>query len=246
MLYRTYGQLRTELELDLDIQDESAITPDELVGIYNKAVDECEAEIHTLHEDYFLNDHQPTLVVGTAAYAMPSDIYLNKIRGVVYESGTLIYEVKKIRDRFKFIDIQETNSFGLAEYYRYYIKNDAPTLADSVITNNMKFMLVPTSREAGTPVTLWYLRQANRVPLVTAGSQSASDDTVVDIPDFYAFVQKKAECLCLKKLEEYTALQIALGELEQLRGQLRSTLSEMIEDNDNEVELDMSHYKEHN
>lgn len=245
MLYRTYGQLRTELELELDTQDESFITADEMVGYYNKAIDEAEAEINLLHEDYFLNDHAPTLVSGTAEYAMPSDIVLNKIRGVIYESGTLIYEVKKIKNWQKFLDIHLTDSFGTAEYYRYFIKNDAPTIAGSVITNNVKFRLVPTSREAGTPITIWYVRQANRIPLVTGGSQSASDNTVVDIPDFYDFVQQRVKCFVLEK-EKSSSLQGALMELEQRRIRLKKVLAEMVEDDDNEAETDLTFYREHN
>lgn len=242
MIYYTYGQLRTKLELDLDLQDETFITPDEMVGYFNEAIDEAEAEILKIHEDYFLNDHTPTLVAGTSQYALPTDIYAAKIRGVVYSSGGLIYPVNRIPNFQKFLDLAETTQFGSAERYRYYIKNDVPT---STTVTNVFFVLAPTSREAGTPITIWYIRQANRVPLVTGGSQGASDAIVIDIPEFFTFLLWKVKTLCLSKDGIDPRLEKAELELERQRKLMVDTLTEMVLDDDNEIQGDLSHYTEH-
>lgn len=242
MIYRTYGELRTQLELENDLQDETFISPDELVGYFNKAIEECEAEIMKLHEDYLVTNFSPTLVAAQAEYALPPNIYIAKIRGVIFQNGSLTYEVKRVRDWRKFMEVAETNAYNPSSIYKYFIQNDAPT---STTVTNMKMVLTPPSRDVGTPIKVWYVRQLNRIPLVSAGSQAASDAIIVDVPQFYNFVLQKVKTLYLDKDSLDDRYDSALTELNVQRTLMKETLDEMIPDNDDEVEMDLTFYREH-
>lgn len=238
MNYKTYGQIRAKVELDLDLQNETNITADEQVGYCNEAIQEAVAEIHKIHEDYFLNTATLALVSGTAAYTLPADIYANKIRDVVYANGAIIYKVRRIRGAQKFVDVLMTNQFGLADDYRYYTQNTSAAAGNQLV-------LVPASRETGNFITLWYLREANLVPLVSAGTQVASDASIIDIPEFYTFIIQFMKVRCLEKDGADPRLQQAVMILEHERQMMVDTLTQMIPDDQDEVVADFSHYYEH-
>ena len=166
----TYLEASTKLLGDLDLQDETFIQPDELIGYFNEAIQECEAEIHGVREDYFLTQEALPVVIGQGTYTLPPNIYINKIRRVVYSNGPLIYEVKRIKEWRKFTEIAITTTFGPNDWYRYYIQNPSP--------GQMQFTMFPVSRETAvlpqlvtapvqpfTPIIFWYLRNANRIPI---------------------------------------------------------------------------------
>src|SRR3954470_8745840 len=124
MTYPTWSELKTKIEADLDLQDEDFVTASELLGYANEAVDEAEAEIHTLYEDYFLTEGTITLIAGTSSYALPSDIYGSKIRGVIFSNNGLIYPVKRIRNSKKFELIANIRFISSStDDYRYLLKN---------------------------------------------------------------------------------------------------------------------------
>ncbi len=157
----TWSEIKTKVEEELDIQAEDFVDETELLGYANEAIDEIEAEVHNLYENYFKSYHYPTLVVGTSEYALPTDIYCNKILLAQYNDGSLKYKITKIKDIEK-ADVEDS------EDYRYDIENST---AGAVA----KFVLYPTSRVASsTYVKLWYLRNANKL--------SSSSDTL-DIPE---------------------------------------------------------------
>ena len=165
----TYLEMSTKVQGDLDLQDQSFITPNEMIGYFNEAIQEAEAEITGTKEEYFLSQYNFPVVVGQGSYTLPPDIYINKIRRIVYSNGPLIYEVKKIKEWRKFTEIALTTNFGPNDWYRYYITNIAP--------GNMQWQVFPVSRETAvlpqqagatpfTPIIFWYLRTANRIPVV--------------------------------------------------------------------------------
>lgn len=167
-----YGEMVSKIEGDLDLQDETFILPNELTGYFNEAIQEAEAEIHGTREDYFLTSTPVPLVTGLDTYSYPNDIYIRKIRGIVYANGTIIYPVKKIKSWHEFTQISMTQQFGLSDWYRHYERNSAPG-QDAIV-------IFPVSREtailpqanptqplsAFTPMLLWYLRTAQRIPLI--------------------------------------------------------------------------------
>jgi hypothetical protein len=178
----TYAEVKAKVLQDLSMEEESFIHQDELVGYCNDAIDAAEADILTLHQDYFRRSRFLDLVSGTSAYALPSDIYANKIRGVVYANGTDIYPVDKIRDNENaFLEMAQISQGGANDRYRYDIQN---TDSDT----DRQFVLYPTSREtSSTVMKLWYIRNANRIPLSTeyvaaesfaTGAVSAAGNTI--------------------------------------------------------------------
>lgn len=162
-----YSELRNKLLGTMDLQDETFITPSELIEYFNEGIEEAESEIHKIAEDYFLTFDWLPLVTGTADYPMPYNIYGNKIRGLIYANGSIIYPIKRIRTYNEFETLAYADQYGQPDDYRYIIRNPNP--------GNYVISLTPASRETAilspqantfTPVKRWYLRQANRIPIL--------------------------------------------------------------------------------
>ena len=54
MKYWAWSEIRSKIEQECDLEDEDFVRRDELLAYCNEAIDEAEAEIHSLYEDYFL------------------------------------------------------------------------------------------------------------------------------------------------------------------------------------------------
>lgn len=238
----TYSEVKTKIQRDLDLQDETFITADELIDYVNEGIDEAEAEIHKLHEDYFLTSSGITLVNGTASYVMPTSIYANKIRGIVYQNGSRIYEVRRLRGQGKPIAKALMNyNPSSTDDYRYDISNDSVP----------KVVFYPTPQESGAYMTAWFLRNAARVPHVgdakpVSGtySQAEVDAFSLDIPEFTSFVIQFAKVRCLEK-EGDPRLDGAVTILQQQRKMMIDTLTQMVPDDDDTVPMDLSFYEDH-
>lgn len=164
----TYLEQKNKVIADLDLQDESFIQPDEMIGYFNEAISEAEAEIHGTREKYFLKKAFIPAVQGQNTYALPDDIYINKINRFIYSNSTKVYEIRKAREAHMFTDIAYTDTYGAADDYRYYITNASP--------GQMRLVIYPMSRETAilpqvspsgqfTPFILWYFRNASRIPI---------------------------------------------------------------------------------
>lgn len=150
------SELKTKIRLDSDI-DTTNVTDTELVGYINDAVKEAESEIHSWCEDYFLASSNITTVIGTSSYSMPSDIYANKIRKILFDDNTRKYEIIRIKNLRDLLDVEDD------EDYRYIITNNTST--------GVKFKLYPTAREASASnVSIWYIRNAKQAPLFDIAS----------------------------------------------------------------------------
>lgn len=227
--YWTYSQMRTKVESDLDIQDETFISPQELKDFFNEAIDEAEAEIHTLYEDYFLTRSKIPLVENQEEYDLPANIYAHKIRRVVYNNTSSIYTIKRIQDWKKFEKYSIAANFETSDLYQYFIVNSEVGIP--------KLLLVPKARETSPAVVdIWYVRQVNRME---------NDDDICDIPEFYNFIFQYVKVRVYEK-EGHPNLPFAIQALEQQRSQMRGTLANMVPDAENKIELDMSHYEEMN
>jgi hypothetical protein len=318
----SYQEARDKVLVDLDLAEENFITPPELIGYFNEAIDEAEAEILKLNEDYFLRDKPFVFVTGQDTYGLPEDIYAHKIRGFTYKSGGIHYDIPRFRDYRKFERIANAQLYGASDEYQYFVKNPSAS-------EGSKIVIIPASREDGPAGVLWYIRNANRVPqlgemtrpedflpaavdtvfekitvtgnfivddLVTfsstgvlpaglsstlgyyvvdasggqiqvsdtiggapvdltdtgtgthtvkvAATQTVTDETPIDIPEFIAFIFQFVKVRCLEK-EGHPNYESAIAILGQQRKMLVDTLTQMIPDNDDEIEPDMSHYTEH-
>ncbi len=162
----TYLEAKTKLNLDYDLEDETFITPNELAGYFNDALSEAESEIVTINEDYLKSKYYLPLITGTSVYALPYNIYANKIRKIMYSNGSLIYEIVRYRGSSKFSDMANTDQFGVNDDYRYDLINDSPGQA--------QVELHPTARETATitavspfvPAIMSYIRNCARIPIV--------------------------------------------------------------------------------
>lgn len=163
----TYQEMKAKVLGDLDLYDETFISPNEVAGYFNEATSEAAAEIHDLNQDYFLTKFFMPLVSGTYIYALPTNIYANKIRGIVYANGTLIYEVKKLKRQGLFENIANINQYGAADYYSYILANHVPGQATlELYPPSRDTAILPPATNYFTPMTLWFLRNVARVPMV--------------------------------------------------------------------------------
>lgn len=217
----TYLELKTNLEQELDLQDETFITPAEFLNYFNEAVDMVEAAIHTIYEDYFLVSTPLTFASGTATYVLPTDIYAQKIRGLYYNDGsTNIYEVKRIKklSDTNWLNLSSTNSL------QYLITNDA--------TNGLRIAFYPTPTASGAFGTIWYIRNAKRF--------SANAD-VCDIPEFTAVIVQYVRWKCMSK-EGHPDTGSAAGALQAMKQDMIETLTARVPDEDNKIPMDLSFY----
>lgn len=159
-----YQKVRDDADLNEEDPDEQFVTRREIIGYFNEAIDDAEAEIMTLNEDYFLTYDYVPLESGEDEYDLPVNIFGNKLRTIMYESGGIIYPVKRIRSFNKFESISFGQQYSGAEDYRYTLLNTSP--------GNVKMLLIPAARETAvlpplgttTPMKRWYIRNANRIP----------------------------------------------------------------------------------
>lgn len=224
--FYTWSEIKTKIEQDLDLEDEDFVRPTELLSYTNEAIDEAEAEIHGLYEDYFLTRGTITLAVDTDEYALPANIYAHKIRKLVYDNAGRVYAVDRIKDWGKFEEYSIQKNYGTGEIYRYFILNST--------AGEPKVLLVPKAKEAGAFIQIWYLRNANRLEV---------DADVCDIPEFINFIFQYVKVRVYEK-EGHPNLPKAVADLEQQRAQMTSTLAAMVPDAGNEIEADLSAYEE--
>jgi hypothetical protein len=220
MASSTYAQLVTKTENDLDIADETFITPTELLGIFNEGVAMIQDEIHTLYEDYYLTSYAVPLVTSTSEYAFPSTTYLQKLRGLVYNNGSQKYEVKKIRK------LSETALVQDSDDYRFLIINDA--------TTGVKLKLYPASRETSSSVmTLWFIRQVNKFE---------DDDSVCDLPEAFEPVLLQYVRWRVHGKEGHPDTAQDLADLTAMKTKMVDTMKDRIVDEDTQLIMDMSFY----
>lgn len=163
----TYKDYRTKLEADLDLEDEEFIKPNELIGYVNEGIDEAEAEILKLDEDYFLTSMPMPLIQGQTQYDYPPNIYAYKIRGIEYSNGSQIYDVRRFRRGGKFNNVAFAEQYSQADDYRWYHTNDSAGAAKiNLVPAARETAVVPPSANPFMPMTVWYIRHANRVPLL--------------------------------------------------------------------------------
>ena len=227
MRFWTYSEIREKIENDLDLQSETFILPEEMLAYVNEAIDEAEAEIHTIYEDYFLTYETLTLVSGTNEYDLPADIYAHKIREIVYNNGGNLWTMRRLRDWKKIARWELSNQYEDGQITDYFIINRT--------AGSPRILFMPPNKESGDIIKIWYLRNANRM---------VDDTDVCDIPEFVSFVIAFAKYKCLEK-EGNPMIEVAVANLEQQRSQMRGVLSGMVADSGNEIEADYTHYEEH-
>lgn len=232
MKYWTWAEIRAKIEAECDLEDEDFVRPGELLSYCNEAIDEAEAEIHGLYEDYFLKSVDIPVTSGDQLLSIPEnmpDIYADKIRRIIFTLGgsTTTYPVTRMKDWHKFEQKAIYDTQVTTDLYQYFLINTTP--------GNPQIQVTPQLRETGT-FRVWYLRNANRL---------AIDTDVCDIPEFVNFVIAFIKVKVFQK-EGHPGLGEATQKLEQQRQQMTSTLQSRVPDADNTLEMDISYYEDMN
>lgn len=240
----TFAQVNQKVRADLDLQDELFVTPDEMVGYVNEAIHEAESEIMKINEDYFLQTGFLALVLGQSIYALPTDIYAQKIRALVYNAGSIQYSIKRIRRQTKFEIMAMINAYGMEDDYMYILTNTTPGAQNQILIS-------PPSRETSSQnVQTYYIRSAQRVPtaaecsppiLPTAPNSAAQLATILDIPEFTTFLIDYTKYKCLLK-DSDPRLPEQLLIMQNQRKMMVDSLTEQVPDDDNQIPIDMTFY----
>lgn len=174
----TWADLKARVIRELDLAEEDFIDQtDELLDYANRAINKAESLILNLNEDYFLAEPATvTLVSGTQSYALPSDIYGQKIKMLQYDNGSKDYQIKKLRN------LSEIPSIESGDDYRYVITND--------YTNGVRLRLYPTPAENGAYITVWYLRSSRALTATTDN---------VDLPEAYDYITQYVKDMVVNK-----------------------------------------------
>lgn len=239
----TYREVKQKVEADLDLMEETFITPDELVGYCNDAIHEAESEILKINEDYFLSQASLSLVQGQQTYSLPDGIYAQKIRSLQYVNGAINYAVRRIRGANKFDILTMVQQYGPNEDYQYLLVNNNPGTQNQIL-------LAPPARESGPFITLWHIRTAKKVPTAADEGIEPTDpntdgqlDTVLDIPEFTNFIMEFMKCKCLAK-DTDPRFEMQVAAMEAQRKLMVDSLTQQVPDDDDTVVPDLSFYRD--
>lgn len=221
----TFDNLKEKLGNDYDITDEVWVSPTELAGYLNDAIDDAEGAIHNLHHEdkYFLTSAAISFVSGTADYAFPADIYGNKVRNFFYVNGSRKYEIKRIRNLY------ETLLISAGDDYRYLIVNDTAN-------SSPRIRVYPTPQETGSFTTLWYVRNMLRM------TTSSLTTNVCEVPECVNFVTQHVKYNLAKKSRNPLLIQAEASDRTLQYNLMLETLKEMTQDENTLMQMDLSHY----
>ena len=164
--FRNYSFLKQKILLDLDLQDETFIQSDEMIGYANEGLKEAFGEILGLRQNYFLTKWFVPCVASNDLFILPPNIYANKVRGVIYQNGSIIYTMKQMREKQLFENIAYVNQYGLSDEYRYLIRNDIPGVPSmQIVPPSRETAVFPPTGNPFLPMLLYYIREHNRIPL---------------------------------------------------------------------------------
>lgn len=235
----TYGEVLDIVNLEFDLTNESFIKPDEMVSYVNKAIQKAAADIYKLgvEDEYFQMESYLAMVDGASSIALPAKIYADKIRDIVFNNGVEMYTVRKMRRHKKFFKEAEINKYATDTRYRYRLRNTGTTTGKEIV-------LIPPSRETSSDHLLCYfIREAEFIPLVTAGSLSASRAAKIDLPECQNFIIAYVKWCVAKKIPHPNLTDYA-NEMQEERDLMISTLTGQVDDDDTELEPDLTHYRE--
>jgi len=222
----TLAQLKSKIKEDLDLEEETFIEEAELTALINQAIRDAEKIVHDLYEDYFLTSAYLSLVTSTSEYSLPSDIYANKIRSIIYDNGSNSYEIKRLNSPIVFTSLPYIES---SDDYQYLIVNS--------LASGFKIKLFPASREtSSTYATVWYIRTAK---------QLSSSSDACDIPEATDYIIERAKGLCLAKEWGGIIPDSAKSSISEEEMKLVKTLSDRVPDGSTEIYRDLELYDDH-
>lgn len=298
MDYPTLLDLKTRVKQRLDLEDEEFVVDSELTYYFREAVDYVESEIHKLNiEDQYFETVQPiAIVAGIADYTLPSNIYGNKVKRIIKNKNTDIYEVRRMTGINRYTDIATSYMYPASNILQYILINSSekqkpvmrlvprpdftvatysPTIDTTVSSKSItvssatgiavgQFISstnIPTNTivEAVSGTTVTISAPATATATGTASTftdpdflvyytrnakDPTSDTDSIDIPEFSNFIVQYVVVECLKKEIGNPRIQPELARLEEFRNQMLSTLSNMVPDQRDKIEMDTEIYGE--
>lgn len=221
MNYPLFVDMKTKIENDLDLIDETFITPDEMISYFNEAVDMIQGNIITLAEDYMLATASIPVTVGDTELQLPSNIYANKIRKLIWKLNTSeIYEITPIKN------LMELPFVNVNDYYRYLFVNNGVTGTNTIGT---VIKLYPEMRTTSADaLTIWYIRSANKY---------VDNTSVCDIPEWSNIIIQYVRYKCLIKEARPDAAE-AKADLDTMNMQMVQTLTSRTMDENTKLSQD--------
>ena len=194
------------------------------MGLLNEGINNAEAVIHTLglQARYFKNTDTLTITSGTADYALPSDIYANKLIGVYYINGSKKYPIDRLREQARVLDYDSTTTGD----YCYDILN---------LTAGVKQRFYPTPAESGAYVQRYYIRNVRALTTSTASTNTC------ELPECINFLFSHVKARVYQK-EGNPLIEKAMADLKLQHDLMVQTLQEMVPDENNFIQPDTSFY----
>jgi hypothetical protein len=172
---KTYSEIIDYVKKTLDLQEELFITPAEFLIYTEEALKFCESECHKLHieDQYFVSCKPLALVSGRSEYLLPTDCFANKILRIVYDTGSDLYNIPRIRNSQRFESGALIDSSGSSDDYGYMLVNSDPRIGTRI-------RLYPKSRETVANVEL-------TLCTTTASSRSVTVSSTASLqPGYFA------------------------------------------------------------
>lgn len=230
MSYRTFGDLRSQVEAEVDTEGEEFVTDPEIMRYFNSAVVICEAAIVKLglREKYLQAEAYISTIQNQTDYALPADIVANKVRKVIYRNGTIIYQMKPMfaERGYEIEDVSTVNPPN--EYYHFSMyKSGEDTI----------FRITPRALQNVTnAIRLIYMKALNRY---------TADSINCNVPDIcYEFIMSYVRYRIYAKESAGNAnTQDEKSNMQMFNTLMQETLQNQIADPDADlVEADQSHY----
>jgi hypothetical protein len=231
MAFRTFGDLRTQVEKELDLEDETFIQASEMIGFWNRGIAIAESHLITLglKDKYFLGRERMSIVQGQEEYDLPASLYGNKIIKIIYHVGSTFYTLMPLESKDMFENYEYLNTFSTTDYYRYLITHTTP--------GSQKLLLVPKAISSeSNALTFWFSRSANRYTV---------DADICDFPAIaYEFLAAFVKEKCYEK-ESHVNFEGAKADRMEKEQLMQSVLAGQISDSElSKLEADLSSYQE--
>ena len=219
---KTWATLKSEIQEETNSEGEEFFTADELLTWANDGIKEAEKEIVTLHDKYLETEGNLALVSGEQEISLPQDIYANKITQVFYNGAEGTFEIKPIKRREEMYELCSQDNYK----YRILNKSDVGRV----------IKIYPASRETSSDaVDILYIRNAGTL---------AEDDDTIDIPIADNFIKQYIKDKMQVKELGPGGFNWPSPALESERRLLIEALNQMIPDENNDIEMDMSFYED--
>jgi len=230
MAYRTFGELSTQVQQELDIEEEEFIQPQELINYFNSGITIIESEIVKLgcKEKYLQTEAFVSIVAGQQDYNLPDDIIEQKIRKIIYRDNTNIYTLKpaKVEGAYEGEDVARLYSSSDYYYYQLYKIGEDHILRISP----------PAYQSVTDALRIIYFKDLNRYE---------DDDTKCDIPVVcYEYLLSYVRYRVYMK-ETHVNMQPEAAIMANLLQLMRETLQNQVADPDMDLnDMDLTHYEE--